>query len=327
MGIRTRVAWRLPRRSTAARLGWAGALALAMVHGVHAQDVEEYPCGADDGGAGLGAGAAWGVAASDTLRGLVVFVKFSDEDVLAPDCDPTSWPHSATTVPSWANTLLEDYDSGNSPLPPGWAPQVEGSLTHFFYRMSGGKHVLLGETYPLVVEADHTIAHYHSTYTWYGNASGNANKDILNQLTAAGVDWRKYNYDKYGQADDRVVDFVFMYYREFMDTTRTHFMNQYFDGAIRYISGYSSLLPQDMVVGYPDGDMLDLLGGRHDELRQAGAVRRADRDTNPESLAVPGDRGTRVRPRSRGAGRVRHLPPLVGRALRHHGRHVPSGTG
>ena len=267
MGTRTESGRRLPRRSAGVWLALASAVVL-VGSGSSAQDVEDYPCAGDNAGAGGGAstGVAWGVAPSDTRRGLVVFVKFSDEDVAAADGDPTRWLHSATTVPAWANDLLEDYDNGNSPLPPGWAPQDEGSLTHFFYQMSRGRHVLLGETYPLVVEADQTIAHYHGTYGAYYDASGHANEDVLNQLTAAGVDWRKYNYDKYGSADDRVVDFVFVYHREFRDATGDHFMNQWIQNSggvldTTYVSGHSDLLTQDIVVSYPDGDMTIAEGG------------------------------------------------------------------
>lgn len=218
-----------------------------------ATEIPELVC---EGSGGISGGSAsWAVTPADTLRGLVVLVKFSDELVStgANDCDSTSWPHEATSIPDWAVDLLEDYGDGSTALPSGWQPEVEGSLTHFYYQMSGGKHILLGETFPTVVEAPYTIGHYDSTYVGYELASGAANADVLDYLRySAGVDFRRYNYDQFGTSDDHLVDFILFYYREWANTTKTSFMNELNEGSAdsTKIGGWARILVSDRAYTY-----------------------------------------------------------------------------
>lgn len=80
--------------------------------------------------------------ATDTLRALLIFARNPDsEDGLNCGTYSGNWTDK-TTVPSWAASLFEDTTS-----PAAFTPQNEGSLTHYFHRMSGGKHLLLGRVY------------------------------------------------------------------------------------------------------------------------------------------------------------------------------------
>lgn len=95
-----------------------------------------------------------GAAAAPTsgvVNALFILACFEDDNLITANCDPDPWPPYDDLVngdvPAWALDML-------SPSVPG----VEGSLTHYFWMMSGGDDMntgaleLVGAAYPKVVE-------------------------------------------------------------------------------------------------------------------------------------------------------------------------------
>ncbi len=140
-----------------------------------------------------------GLDLSQETRALFVFARFPDE-TQNESCSPDPWPASATLVPAWAEMLLDDTTDPQE--------MTEGSLTHFYWLMSGGEHLLTGAVWDSVVVLDSI-----KTYRAMGGAPlVHANADLISRLDAlpdSVLDW-----DDYDGNGDHVIDFVFLCYRQ-----------------------------------------------------------------------------------------------------------------
>jgi len=134
-----------------------------------------------------------------TIKALFVLARFPDE-IPGSTCSPDPWPQSAEEVPSWAQLLLDDTDQ------PG--EMTEGSLTHFFWTMSAGQHLLRGDVWDSVVVLDSLKTYLGSG----GGGHGQATLDVIQHLDALPdsiLDFSDYDWN-----DDGDVDFLFICYRQ-----------------------------------------------------------------------------------------------------------------
>ncbi|MBZ0269396.1 hypothetical protein K8I85_14675, partial [bacterium] len=144
----------------------------------------------------------------------MIFARFPDAQQV--DSDSTAVPECAgcgegwavgtpgDTIPTWADSLL--YPTLAEGL------DVPGSLTHFFYEMSGGRHVLIGDVWDSVITTDSTLAEYYATGTPdYDTLLERVNRDVLLKADAQGVNFRNYNADS--ASPDTTVDYVFICYQ------------------------------------------------------------------------------------------------------------------
>ncbi len=147
-----------------------------------------------------------------TVRALVIFARFPDSEV-RPQCDTTevAWP-DPLELPAWADSsIIEDKA----------VPTKEGSLSHFYYEMSQGDHILKGKTFPEVVLTPDSLKTYcldHSND--FERAMWAANLDVLG-IAAASLGDSLFNYD---ENDDGVLDYVFIYYDSNKSTAGDYFL-------------------------------------------------------------------------------------------------------
>ena len=135
--------------------------------------------------------AAFATPYTDTLRALVVFVKFRDDDEPGdPVVAHRGWPlfEDATTLPSFARHLLAP-----TPSP----PFPDSSLTHYFYQQSQGRFVLFGDIHKAVIVSRQPEAAYHAPQGGYGHLTA----EILDRLDARGFDFSRYDHNRDGQLD------------------------------------------------------------------------------------------------------------------------------
>jgi hypothetical protein len=149
---------------------------------------------------------------NDTLRALVVFVNFADENF-----DPHLYP-----TPGDSSYVFLNYWPGSYPeylTKPSWADSVicptttnvwNRSLTALFRDGSLGKFWLIGDVYPSLV-----VVNNKSTYA--GRGIGTVVKDVITQIEP-NVNWAYY--DKFAPFDgnnrnhsDGIVDFIFIMIR------------------------------------------------------------------------------------------------------------------
>lgn len=135
--------------------------------------------------------AAFATPYTDTLRALVVFVKFRDDDEPG-DAAVTyrDWPlfDDPRTLPPFAQRLLAP-----TPTP----PFPDSSLTQYFYQQSQGRFVLYGDVYDSVMVSRQPEAAYHAPRGGYGHLTA----EILDRLDALGVDFSRYDHNRDGQLD------------------------------------------------------------------------------------------------------------------------------
>ena len=135
---------------------------------------------------------------ADTLRALIVFVKFKDD--LAPG-DPNvafrEWPlfENPNRLPAFAHHIL-----ASSPSP----PFPDSSLTAYFYRQSMGKFLLYGEAYDSVLVSSRPEQYYHGRETGYGSLT----KELLDKIDTYGFDFSKYDAN-----NDNLIDHLFIVLR------------------------------------------------------------------------------------------------------------------
>jgi hypothetical protein len=116
---------------------------------------------------------------TDTLRALVVFVRFRDDDVPGePAVDARGWPlfDNPATLPPFAHHLL-----AASPTP----PFRDSTLTAYFFQQSQGRFLLYGDVYGSVVVSRHPEATYHAPHGGYGHLTA----EVLDHLDAQGFDF------------------------------------------------------------------------------------------------------------------------------------------
>jgi hypothetical protein len=132
------------------------------------------------------------VEAADTLKALAILVRFENEVTgVGSDagCGADPWPEGPGPLPAWANELLEMDDTPDNP----------NSMTYFFHLMSGGDHLLMGETHDQVVTLpDPNLFPSRTELNLAVIDSVDAHRDLT-----------VYDYDVNG-----VVDFLFVVYRQ-----------------------------------------------------------------------------------------------------------------
>ncbi|MDX1548682.1 MAG: hypothetical protein R3247_16920 [Rhodothermales bacterium] len=127
---------------------------------------------------------------ADTLRALIVFARFRDDAVPGdPVLGFRQWPLSlGTRVPGFARHLLAP-----TPNP----PFADSSLTAYFHAQSRGQFVVFGDVVDSVLVSRHEEAAYHRPRGGYGVLTA----EVLDRLDAAGLDFRRYDYDRDGVLD------------------------------------------------------------------------------------------------------------------------------
>jgi len=135
---------------------------------------------------------------TDTLRALVVFVQFRDDDVPGdPAVDARGWPRfdNPATLPPFARYLLSA-----SPTP----PFPDSTLTAYFFQQSLGRFVLYGNVYDSVMVSRHPEAAYHAPRGGYGHLTA----EVLDRLDAQGFDFSRYDQNR-----DGLFDYLFLIVR------------------------------------------------------------------------------------------------------------------
>ncbi|MEZ5063886.1 MAG: T9SS type A sorting domain-containing protein [bacterium] len=133
-----------------------------------------------------------------TVKACFIFARFSDENTEGGDwlCNPETWPigdPANDPIPSWGNDLL----SWSAPGPPG-------SLTHFFYEMSGGQHELVGEAYPRVIHLEPAINYWTGGSTvWNG-----VNRALVDSVAADTV----FDLGRFANASNEI-EYIFVVMR------------------------------------------------------------------------------------------------------------------
>ncbi|GIV61170.1 MAG: hypothetical protein KatS3mg044_0036 [Rhodothermaceae bacterium] len=128
---------------------------------------------------------------TDTLRGLVVLVRFADDTTAG---DPAvlfrGWPRfpDPSTLPAFARSLL---------APASEPPFPDSSLTAYFFHQSHGRLLLYGDVIDSVLVTRHPEAHYHRPQGGFGTLT----QEILDRLDAGGVDFRRYDANRDGYLD------------------------------------------------------------------------------------------------------------------------------
>ena len=135
--------------------------------------------------------AAFATPYTDTLRALVVFVMFRDDDEPShADLNYRDWPlfDDPGTLPAFAPHLLAP-----TPTP----PFPDSSLTQYFYQQSLGRFVLYGDVYDSVMVSLQPEAAYHAPNGGYGHLTA----EILDRIDAQGFDFSRYDHNGDGQLD------------------------------------------------------------------------------------------------------------------------------
>jgi M6 family metalloprotease-like protein len=135
---------------------------------------------------------------SDTLRVLLLFVKFKDDQTVGdPNVDFRGWPlfSDPERLPAHALSLVSA--SSSPPFP-------DSSLSDYFYRQSNGKLIVWGDVYPKVLVTQQNEAAYHKPDGGYGTLT----TELLTRIDAAGVDFTRYDGN-----EDGIVDQLFIILR------------------------------------------------------------------------------------------------------------------
>ncbi len=126
---------------------------------------------------------------SDTLRAIVVFAKFSDDESVGdPNLNYRDWPLDLKTAPEFSENLLAT--SSQPPYP-------ENSLTAYYHQQSLGNFVLYGTVHPQIFVTSKPEASYHRPHGGYGFLT----IEILDYLDRVGYDFREYDHNRDGQID------------------------------------------------------------------------------------------------------------------------------
>ncbi len=128
---------------------------------------------------------------TDTLRALVIFVKFRDDALPGdPDLDYRGWPlfEDPTRLPLFARALLAP-----SPFP----PYPDSSLTAYFHQQSNGHFLIFGDVLDSVMVSRYPEARYHRPEGGYGDLT----QEVLDRLDAEGMDFSRYDYNADGRID------------------------------------------------------------------------------------------------------------------------------
>jgi hypothetical protein len=135
---------------------------------------------------------------ADSLKVLVVFVKFADDDVPGnPVLRSRDWPlySDPRRLPTSARSLLSP-----SPDP----PFADSTLTAYFHQQSMGRLVLFGDVYPQTIVSQGPEAEYHNPAGGYGKLTA----EVLTAIDREGLDFSDYDYN-----GDGLVDHIFIILR------------------------------------------------------------------------------------------------------------------
>ncbi len=127
---------------------------------------------------------------ADTLRALVVFVKFSDDTSVGdPFTFYREWPSdlSPSTIPEFGNRLLSASEE---------PPFDLFTLTDYFYQQSLGNFILYGDVYPKVLISSKPEASYHRPVGGYGDLA----VEVLERLDPE-VEFQDYDRNGDGKLD------------------------------------------------------------------------------------------------------------------------------
>ncbi len=128
---------------------------------------------------------------TDSLKVLIVFVKFADDQVAdAAAIAHRGWPlfPDPTTLPTSAPLLISP-----SPDP----PFVDSTLTAYFHQQSLGQMTVFGHVHPRVLVSLEPEEAYHGSNGGYGKLA----TEILTRLDADGVDFGDYDVNQDGRVD------------------------------------------------------------------------------------------------------------------------------
>jgi hypothetical protein len=196
------------------------------------------------------------IACQDTLRALVVFVRFDGDDTWGPEwpnADAAGNPIPTRRLPPFARDIL-------APTPEAVAATTpeDSSLSAYFYWQSRngprGPHVLFGDVWPrnaqgepeVYVTAPGRPNHYYHRDA--GRGYGYLTQEILDALTASpGFDIGDYDHNQ-----DRVVDHLFLVVKQ--------------DAAFR-MEGWASLAGYGAAGGRPRQELWYWSPSRRDSVR------------------------------------------------------------
>jgi len=140
-------------------------------------------------------------APAKTLNGsfvkiLVIFAQFKDDN---KDSNDVNWPKNQ--LPVWANSFI-----GTNP---SQAPFAQGTLSNYFYEMSNGQNIVIGQIHPELVIVDAPVT------TNYGIA----NKKVL-EIADSKINFNNFdnwdmmkNYTQIFNKKDNYVDAIYIIWR------------------------------------------------------------------------------------------------------------------
>ena len=170
------------------------------------------------------------IATAGTTRCLVIFTKFKDDEFgrdLSQDgaeClqdSINSWPWYVNDFPAFAKKIIDSVAT-DSP--------TTGSLTEYFYQMSGGKFYLIGDIYPDLIIPVFEQKHY---YRKNGRGIGWFDRKLLEALDPK-IDFRRYDTNPVdGKADMIALLFRLLKARRFEGE---HYQGKAFLGGFKTIT-------------------------------------------------------------------------------------------
>ena len=140
--------------------------------------------------------------ANATLKSLVIFVKFSDDNFdQSPNTD--LWPHTLNMLPSWAPSIISSTVQPNYSNP---------SISGYFDEMSMNQFQLIGDVYPQLYTPLHEQSYYFRSS---GRNISYLTEEILTQLDLY-INYAQYdNLSPGGTSSDGIVDMIFICFRFF----------------------------------------------------------------------------------------------------------------
>ena len=135
---------------------------------------------------------------SDTLRALIVFAKFKDDNYPGdPAVFHREWPlfDNPGQLPLNAPSILSP-----DPRP----PYPDSSLTAYFYDQSLGNFIIYGHAYDSVLVTAHNESNYHKPYGGYGDLT----MELLDRIDSYGFDFSNYDHNR-----DGYIDYIFVVLR------------------------------------------------------------------------------------------------------------------
>lgn len=141
-------------------------------------------------------GVAPATAYSDTVRTLIVFVQFRDDNSVGdPKVHFRDWPVGLAEegeIPGFGKTLLAEDDDG---------PFPDSTLSGYFYDQSQGRFVIYGDVHPEIIVTDGQNSRYHVPNGGYADLT----REVVGKLDASGVDFRRFDHNGDGILDNLLI--------------------------------------------------------------------------------------------------------------------------